>query len=264
MTVKRIARIAPLCLPLLVGCSDLDDLKDKVEGYTNPTVIEGLVLGVAEPDFDFDLSKTDFNKGAAGVVFLADAASADEIESAPIDGADVSILSETTGKLAMNEDGDGKYSITGDDGFEYTVGEDLDLNVDVGDQSSSASVTAPAAADVTIDEAHTAGEAITVDLTGQSFSSVLVAVFDAGSGELTFSNQPEGIKEIYDFTHGGAESLVVDIPGSAFSAESVYAVGVAGLKNAGEDDFGDANTLLSTYMAGKMKFFPVSTITLPD
>ncbi len=253
-----------LLLPALVGCSDLDDLKDKVEGYTNPTVVEGLVLGVAEPDFDFDISKTEFGKGAAGVVFLADAASADEIESAPISGADVSILSETTGKVGMKDDGDGKYSITSEDGFEYTVGDSLDLNVDLGDMATGASVVAPAAADVDINEEHTAGEAISVDLTGQAFSSVLVAVFDAGSGELTFSNQPESIKEIYDFTHGGSGSLVVDIPGSAFSAESVYAVGVAGLKNAGEDDFTDANTLLSAYMAGKMKFFPVSTITLPD
>ena len=44
-------RPLPLALALLMGCNNIDDLKDKVSGYTNPTVVEGLVLGVAEPDF---------------------------------------------------------------------------------------------------------------------------------------------------------------------------------------------------------------------
>lgn len=253
-----------LLVPLLAGCSDLDDLKDKVDGFTNPTVIEGLVLGVAEPDFEFDLSGTDFDKGAAGVVFLADAASVDEIESAPITGADVNILSDSSGKVKLKGEGDGKYAVTGEDGFEYNAGEDLDLTIDFGDSSSGATVKAPAAASVSIAEEHTKGEGVTVDLSGQSFSSVLVVVFDASTGDITFSNEPNGIKEIYDFTHGGADGLVVEIPGSAFSSESLYAVGVAGLKNAGADDFTDSNTLLSSYMAGKMKFFPVSTLTLGD
>lgn len=249
-----------LLLPLLAGC---DDLTDKLDEYTNPTVIQGLVLGVAEPDFEFDLSGTDFDKGSAAVVFLADAASADEIEDAPIAGATVSMLTETTGKLGMKDEGSGQYTLTGDDGLEYTVGEDMDLNIVNGDSTSGASITAPAAADADIPETHSAGTALTVDLTGQSFSSVLVAVFDASTGDVTFSNQPEGIKEIYEFTHGGAASLTVDVPASAFPNESVYAVGIAGLKNAGEDDYTEANPLLSTYMAGKMKFWPVSTLTTP-
>lgn len=249
-----------LLIPLLAGC---EGFTDKLEEYTNPTVIQGLVLGVAEPDFDFDLSGTDFDKGSAAVVFLADAASADEIEEAPIDGATVSVLTESTGKLGMKDEGSGQYTLTGDDGLTYTVGEDIDLNVVNGDSTSSASVTAPAAADADIPETHTAGSSLTVDLTGQSFSSVLIAVFDASTGDVTFSNQPEGIKEIYEFTHGGTESLVMDIPASAFPGQSVYAVGVAGLKNAGEDDYSEANPLLSTYMAGKMKFWPVSTIEVP-
>lgn len=246
-----------LLLFTLTGC---DDLTEKLDEYTNPTVIQGLVLGVAEPEFDFDLAGTDFDKGAAAVVFLADAANADEIEEAPIAGASVSMLTETTGKLGMKDEGSGQYTLTGDDGLEYTVGEDMDLNVVNGDTTSGASITAPAAADADIPATHSAGSSLTVDLTGQSFSSVLVAVFDASTGDVTFSNQPEGIKEIYEFTHGGAEGLSVEIPASAFPGQSVYAVGVAGLKNAGEDDYSEANPLLSTYMAGKMKFWPVSTI----
>lgn len=250
--------LAPaLLLPLLVGC---EDLNEKLSDYTNPTVVQGLVLGVAQPDFDFDLSGTEFDKGTAAVVFLANAANADEIEEAPITGATVSMLSDSTGKLKMKDEGSGQYSLTGDDGLEYTVGEDLDLNIVHADGTSGASVTAPAAANADIPETHTRGTALTVDLTGQSFNSVLIAVFDASSGDVTFSNQPEGIKEIYEFTHGGSGSLAVEIPASAFPGQSVYAVGVAGLKNAGEDDYTEANTLLSTYLAGKMKFWPVSTL----
>ena len=246
-----------LLLPMLIGCTDLNE---KLNDYTNPTVVQGLVLGVAEPDFDFDLSGTDFDKGSAAVVFLADAASADEIEEAPIAGATVSMLSESTGKLSMKDEGSGQYTLTGDGGLEYTVGDALDLNIEHDGGTSGASVVAPAAADADIPETHTSGTGLTVDLSGQSFNSVLIAVFDASTGDVTFSNQPEGIKEIYEFTHGGASSLAVEIPASAFPGQSVYAVGVAGLKNAGEDDYTEANTLLSTYLAGKMKFWPVSTL----
>ena len=259
------SRVLILCaLPLFVGC---EDVGDKIDAYTNPTVVEGLVLGVEEPtfeDFDFDLADTDFNKGAAAVVFLASATDVDEIESAPIEGAAVSLLSDTSGKLSMKDQGDGKYAVTGDDGLTYTAGESMDLSALIDGATAKATVTAPAAADADISQDHTTGSGLSVDLTGQAFDSVLVVVLDASSGDVTFSNQPDTVKEIYEFTHGGADSLAVDVPGTAFPSDSVYAVGVAGLKTAGEDDFTDANALLSAYMAGKMRFYPVSTLALPD
>lgn len=250
-------RLILAVLPLLAAC---DKLNEKLSDYTNPTVVEGLMLGVAEPDFDFDLSGTGFDKSSSGVVFLADAASIDEIEEAPISGAAVSMLSDTNGKVAMSDKGDGSYLITSADGFDYAVGEALGLSATVGDAPTTATVNMPAAADASIESTHAQGADLNIDLSAQSFDSVLIAVFDVTSGDLTFSNQPEGIKEIYEFTHGGTEGLVVDIPGTAFPSQSVYAVGIAGLKNAGEDDYEEANTLLSSFMAGKMKFYPVSTM----
>lgn len=245
-----------LAIPLLAACSTLND---KFNDYTNTTVVEGLVLGVAQPDFDFDLTGTTFDKAASGTVFLADAADVDHIQDAPISGATVSVLSDTNGKVMMSDKGDGSYLVTSDDGFSYAAGESLGLNADIDGTSTTTSVNMPAAADVIVAENHTKGTGLTIDLTDQAYASVLVAVFDAGTGHLTFSNQPEGIKEIYDFTHGGADNLVVDVPASAFPDASVYALGVAGLKNAGEGDYTEANTLLSSFMAGKMKFFPIST-----
>lgn len=256
MTIRSL----PLLVPLLVGCKDVDDLKDKVSGYTNPTVVEGLVLGVAEPDFEFDLSSTDFGKGATGVIFLADASSADEIESAPISGAGVTIDSDTGGSSKLKDEGSGRYAVSGADGFSYTVGDAMDLGIDLGDDACGATVVAPAAASATISETHAAGDDLAIDLSGESFDSVLVVVFDTASGSVTYSNQPENIKEIYDFTHSGSGGLSLTVPGSALADQTIYAVGVAGLKNAGEDDWDNANTLLSSYMAGKMKFYPVSTM----
>jgi type 1 fimbria pilin len=136
----------------------------------------------------------------------------------------------------------------------------MNLDVDLGDSACGATVKAPAAASATIDETHVAGNDLAIDLSGESFDSVLVVVFDTSSGSVTYSNRPENIKEIYDFTHGGTGGLSMTVPGSALANQTIYAVGVAGLKNATEDDFDNTNTLISSYMAGKMKFYPVSTL----
>lgn len=253
-----------LVLPLLVGCEQIDDVKNTLDGWTNPLVMQGIVLGVAEPDIDgFDLSKTDFDSGAASTVFLADAANADDMAEAPVSGAEVTLDSDSNASVPFSEEGEGQYLVTAEDGLVYNAGERVNVAINLGGSEATASASTPAAPDVDIDEQHTAGVGLTLDLAGQGYDSVLAVVFDVGSGEITFSNQPETIQEVYEFTHGGdASALVVDIPASAFADETAYAVGVAGLKTAGADDFVDMNTALSTLLAGKMAFHPVSTLDL--
>lgn len=253
-----------LVLPLLVGCEQLDDVKETLDGWTNPLVMQGIVLGVAEPDIEgFDLSETELKNGAASTVFLADAASADEMEEAPVTGAEVFLASDTNGSLAFNEEADGQYLVTAEDGLVYNAGELTSVKVNMGDSKATGSVNTPPAPDIDVDPTHTAGTSLTLDLSSQDYDSVLAVVFDVSTGEITFSNQPEGVKELYEFTHGSDGSgLVVDIPANAFSAESMYAVGVAGLRTAGSDDFEEMNTALSTLMAGKMAFYPVSTLSM--
>jgi hypothetical protein len=91
-----------------------------------------------------------------------------------------------------------------------------------------------------------------------------VVVLDMSSGDVTWSNEPGDIGELYDFTHGESEGASVAIPASALSNATLYAVGVAGMINADPETFEDVNTALSTMMAGKLTFGILCTLEPVD
>lgn len=246
-------------LVLLAGCEQLTDIKDKVEGLTNPMVSQALLLGVAEPESgEVDLSGTDFDKGTGLNVFLADASSVDDLEEAPITGADVRIRVGDTAAVVVDEAESGAYLATGDDGLEYEAGADAVLSIDYGDESFQSNVTLPPPAQVDIPDTHQAGEPLTVDLSEGSYDSVLAVVINGATGDVTWQNRPETVREIYDFTHGtGAGVSELTIPGSAFPAGCACAVGIAGMRAASADEFVNQNTALSSLIAGQLKFYPV-------
>lgn len=245
------------------GCAGVDEVKDKVEGVTNRFVLEGLYLGIAEPDdpqLQDMLSGTDYDKATTLKVFLADAGDVTEIQNAPISGADVSFLSDANGgSIALVESSAGSYSLPDGSGVVYTAGETVSVSADYGGTTHKAPVDAPAAADAGIDTSHTAGTAMVVDLSAQDFDSALVVVVDA-NGQVTYSNEPTSIEDLYNFTHSGTWSGKISIPAKAFPDETLYAVGVSGLYIADPNEFTEVNTALSTLMAGKLKFSPVCTI----
>jgi hypothetical protein len=88
-------------------------------------------------------------------------------------------------------------------------------------------------------------------------------VIDVQSGETTYSNQPEDIKSLYEFTRGNDEITTVEVPGTAFSGQSIYALGVAGMVHTTSEDIENMNSALSSVMGGKMRMFPVVTATMP-
>lgn len=246
-----------LLFTVLAGCDALDSLKEDVEALTNPVVIQGMYVGVAEPDAELDLSGTDFGKAAQATVLLADATSVDDLSNAPIEGAGVSVKSES-GETALDDEGGGKYTASSEDGLTYTGGERFVLSVQA-DVLSKVAITAPPEPDAQVPESHPAGEPLVIDLAGQGFDLALVAVLDTMTGDLTFSNEPSDIQELYDFTHGGGE-VKVEVPGGALNRQTVYAVGVAGLNAAEADDLEELNTALSAFLAGKFRFYPMSTL----
>lgn len=243
-------------LPLLAGCEAINALKDDVEGLTNPLVVQGMYLGVGEPEAGVDLGGTDFDKAAQATVLLADAASVDDLENAPVTGAAVSLRSETGGSVALGDEGGGKYAASSDDGLVYAGGEQIALAIET-DVLSKVAIVAPPEPDAGLPDTHAAGEPLVVDLAGQGFDMALVVVVDGASGEVTFSNEPADIRELYDFTHGDGTTRV-EIPGGAFGRSSVYAVGVAGLNAASADDFEELNTALSAFLAGKFRFYALT------
>lgn len=246
-------------LTLLTACQQINDIKGTVEGLTNPLVAEAIFLGVAQPDSnDIDLSGTEFDNGAALQVFLADASSVDEIEQAPVEGADLRVRVGGTSAVVLSEIGSGAYDATGDDGLNYTAESDAVVTAVIDGDQSQLSVTLPAAANADVPNNHGAGEALLVDLGDGSFNSVLAVVLNVRSGNVTWTNRPDGVKEVYDFTHTDEMVSTVAIPGEAFPANCACAVGIAGMVNADGTTFTNANTALSAFSAGKMKFYAVA------
>jgi hypothetical protein len=253
----------------LAGCDKLIEIQDTVEGITERFVVEGIYLGVEQPD-DVDLSETAF-AGARLTAFLADASQISEIEQAPIESTALILMSPGNGgSVPMVDAGGGKYELTRDDGLEYVSGEEISLTSTYGDMDRSISVDVPPAAALDIDPEHSTGTPMAVDLSGQGFDAALAVVIDVETGEVTWSNEPGDISALYDMTHpdgivlGGSETtsddtLVIEIPAKAFPNESYYIVGVAGMVVSDPGTFENVNTALSTVMAGKLRFADVCT-----
>jgi hypothetical protein len=249
-----------LLFALLTGCSQIEDVKDAVNGLTNPLVFEGLVIGVAPPSDDrIDLTGTEFSSGAFAAMELADCADVADLANAPVTGAVVQFLSDETGGVTLHDDGGGSYTADSGDGLVYTAGADATVKAKVGDDESSVRLPLPPIPTVDIPESAAPNQSLGINLTGQAFDNVLVVVIDGATGETTFDNRPDSIEDVYNLTHGSG-SLAVEIPGGAFADESVYFVGVAGLTNAASADIENANTVLSAFMGGRLAFSAVSTL----
>ena len=240
------------------GCDQIKEWRDQVSGLTNRFVVEGVYMGVEEPDDDriaSVLGDTDFGEGSSVTAYLADAAEIDDLENAPITGAAIAFHT-SSGGWNMDEESNGKYVLTD---VNYVPGETVQLESTYDGTVRQIQVTAPSSPDGDIPWEHAEGEGLTVDLTGQGFDSALVVVIDVVNKTTTFSERPETISDFYNLAHGDEATLLVDIPGSAFAGQSLYAVGVAGVVFSDEEDYYEVNTALSTFMAGRFKFEALCT-----
>ena len=215
-----------------------------------------MVLGVESPDIDgLDLEGTGFDAGTAVTVFLADAAGVSDLEEVPVTGAQVDLEGS-----ALTDTSTGAYVLGAEAAPTYAPGSVWELFTDIEGEVGSALVELPAATVVSVPTSHGVADALEIDLTGQGFHSALVVVIELTSGEVSYSNEPQDIREFYDFTRGSGEVETLDIPGTAFPAMGAYAVGVAGMVHTKAADFEGMNTVLSSIMSGQMVFAPVSTL----
>lgn len=253
------------------GCEDWKQIQEAFKGFTDPTVAQAMMIGVSAPESDLiDLSTTDFKPGVAATAFLANASDADKLDEAPIEGAAVTLLdaaaaSDTDStEVAFTDMTGGAYTIQ-PGVLEYAAGATWTVRADIEDESGTVKVELPAAATVTIPEQHTTAQDLTLDFTGQEFHAALIVVLDATTQQVTWSNQPQDVKAVYEFTRGSDFVTTLTIPGAeAFPTDAIYAVGVAGMRHGSSSDVEGFNTLLSSAMAGAMTFAPVSTVVLPD
>lgn len=256
--MRALPWITPLLL--LAGCDLFREIGDTFEGLTNRLVGTGVLLSVAPaPNDDVDLSQTDFDEGTSFTLFLADAAEVADLEEAPVDGAEVSLQGVAATPLDA-----GVYAIAPGGGLSWQDDATWTARAEVGGGVAEVDLHLPASAEYAPPSQHTTGADLQVDLSSEGFDSVFIVVVDAQSGDVTWSNEPETPREIYDFTRGSG-NLDVLVPGDdAFPADSAYLMGIAGMMRSRADDMHELNTALSTFLSGKMLWYPVSTVDIPN
>ena len=262
MTRLPALAVLPLFLLPSAGCNF--ELPDEITGLTNRFVVQGIYMGVETPEDDniaAALDGTDFGGGAQVTAFFADAASIDEIEEAPISGLSPTFRSPAEGSFTLVEDDDGRYSLDAGAGLAYTGGESVVISVDFEGVTHKVPADAPSGPELSLSQTHTAGQPMVINLDGQGFDTTVITVIDVSTGDMTWDNLPSDISDVLDLGGDEDEGGAIEIPGTAFATESIYAVGVGGLVGADTLQFEEVNTLLSGFKAGTMAFQPVCTFS---
>ncbi len=241
----------------LGSCDLFSNAQDLFDGLANPLVGLATVIAIEEPD-EVELSSTGFEPGTTVTMFLADASNVNDLDQTPVTGATVSV-----GNVDASEATDGVYTILPTAGLAYVDNASWSIDVLVGEDAAGATIELPEAAAFTVPTEHTIGEPVTLDLAGQGFDAFVGVVIAVSTGEVTWSNEPEDIGDVYNMTHGSGEVGEIIIPGEAFATEDAFLIGVAGLRNTESAGIDNMNTALSTVTAGKLVFEPTTTLSLP-
>ena len=262
----------PLLLANLSGCDliaqgkeKINDVKEKIEGLTNPLVADGVILSFVPPESELiDFSNTPYSAGTITTIGLADAKNAADLANAPISGAAVTVRGNV--QIDAEETSPGIYTVELGSELEYTANQTwgIDINPAEAEEIATVTLNLPAPIDLSsISEFHTANESLNIDVAGAGFNSAIVLVLDGATGNTTYSNEPKTITELYNFMTGDDELTTVEVPAEAFPNQTLYLVGVAGMVHTTEDDIVNANTALSKFMAGQMHFATTSTVEIP-
>lgn len=231
----------------LSGCGRLDD----VTNLTSPAVAQGIFVGLDLPE-GVDISGSDLLQySAACSVFLAYIADPSQLADSPVEGASIDFKSRENGNHPLTEQAPGKYLVTAENGLVYTSDDEAVITTTIDGSDVRMKVQTTAAPDVDIPETLHPEEGFTVDLSGQGYDNVLVAVYDVGRSKLTYENLPLDVLETYNYTHAdGVETL--EVPGTeAFMRQGNYVVGVAGMQSADPTTFEGVSQTLSGFMAGQ-------------
>lgn len=232
----------------MTGCKLFGTLQEAVELLENPITMQGIYVGLDVP-LGLDTAGTALESGAQAQAWVQET-STDGVNTAT--GAKVSLVSDRAGSVKLSEE-EGYWSANGDDGLEFVEADDVRLIVDVGGVRSSIRMSTPFGAVVDIPENHTAGNSIRVDMTEQGFDNGGVVVANLFTGEEVWRSE-YNVEEPVD-----PDNLLIDIDGTIFLPDQLYAVGALGLVASEEEDLQDLNKIGSGMLSGLMMLHTVST-----
>jgi hypothetical protein len=253
----NIFRLLPLLAVVLctaltnTACSEIGD-------YFSTIAAEGLFLGVDDPAVATGLGlDAELAAGATASTFLAQARSLDSISENLFSDADSVSITDGITSVELAALGNGLYNVNSNEAPElvYVIGRSYTLEVRDDGELYTAEMLAPpppilgGVPDAQAGESHAAGTDLAVSL-GQQFDNYLVVVVD-GSGEITYSNQPETASDYIDWI--GSDDVVasVTIPAAAFPAAGTgYIIAIAGVRRASDSAFDNFNPLISNLAMG--------------
>lgn len=254
-TLSALFLLGPGCR-LMEG---IQNIRDAVEGVTEPVVLGATAVGVTpptDPRVAFALAQTELASGARLTAHLADASAAGSIEDAPITGEALAVRF-SAGEVGLVEEDDGRYAATGDEGFVYSPDTLVTVSLD-GGQRHVEGALAPDP-EFTVPARHTPGAPLTIDLSGQDVDGVLVMVLDLATGETVWENTPRDPLAMFTFATGGG-APVAEVPGEVFETPGLFAVGVAGTWASDSESVQGVNTALSSFLSARFRFEVVCTL----
>jgi hypothetical protein len=277
MIMHRAIRLAlVLSLPMILGsCEDFQIMQDNVADATRVVAGQGLILGVSDPGIPgVDLSETGFTSGAQAAVFLVSIKEIAQLQLAdignsPLEGASIRIVDREGNSGNATPEVAGIYLMPPSPDLAFVTDSTFMVEAEVGGELSTAEITVPAPAQISVPQTHGANDPMSINLAGQGFAGVVVVVIAASLDgvEVTYSNQPASPSEAFGFAVDIATAqediAFVDIPGSAFYIDNaIYAVGVAGITANTADDLDNFNSFFSDFMAGHL-VFSTTSVGLP-
>ncbi len=242
------------CLPLLllVGCERLE----VVDSLTDPVVAQGIFLGVEVPAiYQEDLADAEgFPYAAVCNLFLASVSDPNDLAEAPVTGARLRLRSEANGTLEFREveEEPGKYTLDSTDGLVYEPGDEPVITFTQDDDEARLEVRLPEAPSIDVPGSVDREGSMDVDLSDYRFANAVGASYDLDRSKLWWDNLPDGVDQVYEFTHaeGPVDELV--LPAEAFPRIGTYVVGVAGMEIADPVEFEGVNTTISAFVAGQL------------
>ncbi len=249
-------------VPFLVlsACAWFDKAEDTVSGIFEPVVAVSVLTFVDLPETDaVDLEDLDLEVGLNGTAFLALTTSIDDLEDALID--DATLTARGCGQEGAFTNFDGAYVLVAPHEADGCQGPEVVVSWDDAAEPVDLPVMLPGPIQAVVPLTWTANTPLDVDLSSDGFDSVFVIVVDVISGEVTYSNEPEGVGEWYRFLTGTGDASSVQIPADAFQADTTHAVAINGLVKTPNRDITGANTVLSVVAGGRTRVYSVTTGT---
>lgn len=232
------------------GCRLFGAIEDARDLLDDPVTMQGLYVGLDLPP-GFSAEGTVLDIGAQSQAWVQRTGT-NGVQV--VEDAKVSLISDRRGSVKLTLEG-ASWVADGTDGLEYIVGDDIKLVADYGGERGSISMDVPSGPVVSISEDHSPGVGmrITISSPDVEYDNGGVLVYDLLEGVLVWDSDYDVRKPV------DPDNLVIDVEGSAFQPDGLYAVGVVGLIASGVDDLNGLNELGSGMLAGQMVVHPVST-----